>query len=207
VAESLIALTEGSGKSLHTFQRSIGGNTVEDQAVILGEQYLATYECNFGVSGAATTATAASHIFQVMAGASLKVRVRRIRLYQFAMATTVTVAQVNVMRLTSAGTGGGVNTLAPLDSTDAAAGATFMQLPTAKGSEGTTIWIGGVSMMQTLGASTAPMPPILDLNWDSLHSKPPIIPAGATNGICLKWVTAVAAGTVWADVLIDEGNF
>jgi hypothetical protein len=82
-----------------------------------------------------------------------------------------------------------------------------MTLPTVKGTEGAALWSGSVYMMQTIGASAQLQNPILDLDFDRPRSKPIIIPAGTANGICIKWVTAIAAGTVFANVLIDESNF
>ena len=78
MAESIVQVTEGSGKKLHTFNRTIGANSVEDEVVLLGENYLASYM----IVAAASAATANSHVLQIMAGASLKVRVRRIEVQQ-----------------------------------------------------------------------------------------------------------------------------
>ncbi len=204
MAESLIALTEGSGKNLHTFQRVIGVNTVEDQIVGLGEQYLAGYTV---VSGVISTATAASHLGQIMAGSSLKARIRRIELYQTGAATTATLMQVDVLRLTTAGTGGTSLTPNPSDTTDAAAGSTGMTLPSAKGTEGALLWRGAAYMMQTVAASSQLAEPILAIELDWNRSKPWVIAAGTTNGICIKNVTGVAGGTVAWTAWLDESNF
>jgi len=206
--ESLVQVTEGSGKLLHTFQRTIGANTVEDEVLITGENYLASYICNLGNGGAAvSTATANSHLVQVMAGATLKVRVRRIELWQSVMATTAAIGTIGIYRLTTAGTGGTVQAVSALDTSDAAAGATCMSLPTAKGTETTPIAFGTVDWMQTVTASNPFAQPVFVLDFDRPRSKPLIIPAGAANGIAVKCITAVAAATVWVNVFIDESNF
>jgi hypothetical protein len=205
---SLIAVTEGSGKNLESWQWVVGSNTVERQIIAQGEQHLASYVANFqGTATTASTATAASHIFQVMAGASLKVRIRRIEVYQSAMATAATVASVGLIRLTTAGTGGGAQSVLPLDASDAAAGATMMTLPTVKGSVGAFVWLGSMYLMQTVAASAQLNEPILVLDFDRPRSKPLIIAAGAANGIALHLVTAVAGATVWCNVWLDESNF
>lgn len=207
MAESTVSATEGSGaKKFHTFSRSIGGLTVEDEIVVLGDQYLATYSA---VSGSGiSAATAAAHWVQIMAGASLPVYVRRIKVTQVAMATAAAMADLLVLRLTTAGTGGTALGTPPWDSTDPASGGTVMTLPTAKGTEGNTLWRESVYFAQTLGASqNAPFGVLLDWDCDRLRTKPFRIPAGAANGLALKCNTAVAAATVTVSVLFTEATF
>jgi len=204
--ESLVALTEGSGKNLHTFQRVIGSNTVEDQSVINGENYLASYIAHMqGTNPSA--ATAAAHVLQIMAGASLKVRIRRIEMFQVGMATAAAVPIFQLYRLTTAGTGGTAVTPSALDPSDAACGATVMTLPTVKGTEGLQIAEGRPYFMQTLGASNQLINPTLVWDFDRPRSKPLIIAAGVTNGIAVKNVTGVAGATVSFNVWFDESNF
>lgn len=208
MAESIVQVTEGSGKKLHTFNRTIGANSVEDEVVILGENYLTSYVATSGfVVGSVSTATANSHLMQIMAGASNKVRIRRIALWQNTMATTVTMMDVRVYRLTTAGTGGSAITPAPLDPSDGASGATAMTLPTVKGTESTGIVPGTMYMMQTLAASAQLNQPGLFWEFDLTHTKPLIINAGTTNGIAIKNITAVAAASVVINVWLDESSF
>lgn len=207
MAESFVNVTEGSGKKLHTFNRTIGANDVHDEAVILGEQYLASYMATPNTLGGVTTATANSHLFQIMAGSSLKVRIRRIELMQLAMATTVLMMETRLYRLSTAGTGGTAHTPAPLDPSDSASGATCMTLPTAKGTEGSIVAWGAPYMMQTLTASAERDQPIAVWDFDRPRSKPLIIAAGTANGIAVKNVTAVAAATILFNVWFDESNF
>jgi hypothetical protein len=65
MSESIVQVTEGTGKKLHTNQRTIGANNVEDEYVIPGEYPLATY---FVQANAVSIATAAAHVIQIMAG-------------------------------------------------------------------------------------------------------------------------------------------
>jgi hypothetical protein len=204
MAESIVQVTEGAGKKLHTFNRTIGANSVEDEVVLNGEPYLATYTIT---TPAVSVATAAAHALQIMAGASLKVRVRRIQMFQIAAATAAVIADFNVLRLTTAGTGGGVVTASPLDPTDAASGATCMTLPTVKGTEGVALDAYNPYLIQTVGASTTMVSPAADRMYDLLRTKPIIIAAGAANGICVKVVAGYAAATVRFVVWIDESNF
>ena len=205
MAESIVQVTEGSGKKLHTFQRTIGANSVEDEVVLLGENYLASYI----VAPAAfvSTATANSHLLQIMAGASNRVRIRRIEIWQTGLATTVALMDTRIYRLTTAGTGGTAHTPNVLDPADGAAGFTAMTLPTVKGTEGVLFALSRPYMMQTLGASAQLNQPVLVWDFDRPRSKPLTIAAGTTNGIAIKNIDAVAAATVFINVWADESNF
>ena len=202
--ESLIqAAPDSSGKKVHTWQRTIGANNVEDEFTIPGEYPYASYSVD---SGNVSAATAASHLLQVMAGASLPVRIRRIRIEQFANATTGAAMALSITRLSTAGTGGTAVTPRPFDTTDAAAGATAMTLPTVKGTETVSIFEMVLTMRQTVAA--AGTQPDDFWEWTQLpNTKPIIIPAGAANGICIKNGTAIAAGTVIVTVELVETNF
>lgn len=204
MAESIVQVTEGTGKKLHTFNRVIGANTVEDEVVVNGEPYLASYTVTHGP---ASTATAASHITQIMAGASLRVRIRRIEVHQAGAVTAAAIGLFSLVRLTTAGTGGTALTPAPMDTSDAASGATAMTLPTVKGTESTQITLGAAYMMQTIGASTPLANPIYVVDFDRPRSKPLILQAGATIGVALKCITALAAGTVTVQWWLDETSF
>jgi hypothetical protein len=203
--ESIVQVTEGSGKKLHTFQRTIGANAVEDEVILHGEPYLASYIQN---ATAASTATANSHLLQLMAGASLNVYVRQIRCYQTALATTAAIARLQVLRLTTAGTGGTAQSAAQaLDTTDAAATATAMTLPTVKGTEAAVSLRGLTgSFIQTVptgGTSTL----IAVFDFERFRSKALRIPAGTANGIAVKNLDAVAAATLQIEIDFTEANF
>lgn len=204
MAESLVNTTEGSGKKLHTYQRTIGANNVEDEIALIGDQYLATYNAS---TAGVSAATANDHLIQIMAGSTLHVQIRRILVYQSALATTAAFANLQVLRLTTAGTGGTATTPAVYDPNDAGSGATAMSLPTAKGTEGTRLWNGSVGFTQTVPTAGI-SPALLDLDFDKNPRLKPIrIAPGTTNGICLKNLTAIAAATVIVDVFFTESNF
>lgn len=204
MAESIVQVTEGTGKKLRTNSRAIGANTTEEEYVLLGENGVASFTIAPG--GTASTATANSHLMQIMSGATNKVRIRRIEIYQVAMATAAAMMTLQIARLTTAGTGGTAVVPNPLDTVDAV-GATSMLLPTVKGTESQLMWTGAVYMMQTIAASAPALNPILVVDFDRPRSKPLLIPAGTTNGIAIKNVTAIAAATVLIQVWFDETSF
>lgn len=203
-AESLVQVTEGSGKKLHTMSRTIGANTTEDEVVIFGEPGLASYTTF--VNGA-STAVANTHLIQIMAGASLNVRIRRIEVHQAAAATAAVLADIRVIRLTTAGTGGTSALRQPLNPSAAAAGATAQSVPTAKGTEGNHMAIARPYLIQTIGASTPFVNPVAVWDFDRLRAEPLIIAAGVANGICVSNQAAYAAATVSILVWFDESSF
>lgn len=200
MAESYIQLpADSTGKKSHTFQKTIGANVVEDAIVAQGEPYLATYSVQ---SASISIATLDAHVFQIMAGSTLKVRIRRILVEQAALATTAGTVRFSILRLTTAGTGGTVIGVRPYDTADAAAGASCMTLPTVKGTEGNGMMVFNRSFAQAHPWST---PSIL---WEARpNAKPLIIPAGTGNGIALKNIIATAAATVSFFVEFDESSF
>lgn len=202
---SFIAVTPGSGAKLATGPTyTENANVVQDEKVVLGEQYVASY---LVTTAPTSTATANSHLLQIMAGASLKVRIRRIEMHQYGLATAATIMDTRLIRLTSAGTGGTGLGVPQADPADAAAGATAMTLPTVKGTEGSILFINRPYMMQTIAASAQLNQPILVWDFDRLHSKPLIIAAGAANGVVVKNVDSVPAAQVTILVWLDEAAF
>jgi hypothetical protein len=143
MARSFISVTQGAGTKLATNNYTDGADSKHDEIVVLGEQFLPTYGAT---RTSVSTATADSHLFQLMAGTSLKLRVRRILVRQVLNAGTVFTARLELWRLTTAGTGGTSTTPAPFESSDPACGATFMSLPTAKGTEGAILLADGIGL-------------------------------------------------------------
>ncbi len=196
---TFVQVTQGSGTKLHTATHVEGADTVHDEVVIPGEPYLASYVVGFA---AISIATSADHVIQIMAGASLLVRIRHIFLCQTGLAGAVGNAAFVIHRLTTAGTGGTVITPRALDTADGAAGATTQTLPTTKGTEGNFYQRFSLGMFATA--------PITVLGWDwtqPLNSKAFVIPAGTANGMCIKISTGVASATVSGYVEFDESNF
>lgn len=190
MAENIVNVTEGSGKKLHTWDTTIGANLVQDEFVVPGEYPYPTYVAAFNnVSIAGTTPSV-----QIMAGASLKVRIRRIHLEQRTNATTAGITAVQFQRLTSAGTGGGVITPRPYDTADAASGATCMTLPTVLGTVSLVLFTTVLSMRQALPASGTVPDDVYE--WVAPpNGKSIVIPVGATQGLNIQF-GVVAGATV-----------
>ena len=206
MAEATVNVTEGSGKKLHAWDRSIGGNTVLDEYIQHGEPALATYQVS---CTATSSATANSHVITINAGASLHVYIRRIMVFQVGLATTAAFCEWDLLRTTTAApTGGTAFTPIAFNSTeDGGSGATAMTLPTVKATEGNPLGRYSSYFVQTANASVVQAQPMLDINFDQLRIKAPRIPSGTTNGIALKNLTAIAAATVRVNVWLVEANF
>jgi hypothetical protein len=185
-AEGMVSVTEGAGKNLHSYSRTVGAYTVQEQAVTFAEYPLATYTA---VITNISAATANDHWIQVMAGASLNVRIRRIRIWQAVAATAANVGTIELWRLTSAGTGGTAVTPGRYDPSDAAAGAAGMTLHVMADAPAGGGWD-------------------LVYEWEQRPDcKPIIIPAGTSNGIAVKGVTAIASATVNGFIEFVETSF
>jgi hypothetical protein len=191
MAESEIQVTSSGGTRVRTDTKSIGGQTRHQEFFLQGEHSLAAY----GVHAAGLSiATLNDHLIQIMAGSSLVVRLRRIWIWQAALAGAANTVAFDLLRLTTAGTGGGTITPRPLDSADSASGATVMSLPTVKGTEGVQIIRGRLGIVAAQPTNPNGQPLVL---WDSRpDSKPLIIPSGTSNGIAVKVVGNVATATV-----------
>lgn len=200
-----IRVTEGSGKYIAagaTYTEN--ALTVRDEKAIIGEPYLAEY---IATPPAVLTTTAASHLCQIMAGSALNVYIRSIEIYQLAAATAAAIDEIDIFRLTTAGTGGGVVVPVPLDTTDAAAGFTCMTLPTVKGTEAAApIYRVSAQFTQTIAAQSGGKqgPLLAVIDFDTLRGKALRIPAGTANGIAIKNITARAAATVLIVVRASE---
>ncbi|HEV8282347.1 MAG TPA: hypothetical protein VGQ02_10830 [Candidatus Limnocylindrales bacterium] len=199
MAETTVLIPDTGTKKAHFWDRSIGGNTVLDEFVIPGEYPYASYTAT---ANGLSTATSGADLMQLMAGASLNLFVRRIEVQQQAAAGAVAPTVIQIVRLTSAGTGGTVVTPRRAQLTDAASGATAMTLPTAQGATSDIyynrpLWLGTAAI------------PILDYwVWEARpNSKGLFIAAGVTNGIVLNLVTGVATSTVTVNIDFVEVNF
>src|SRR3972149_4253583 len=204
MAESYTNITEGPGKKQHSFQRTIGANAVEDNVVIAGEPYLASYVATVAGVANVSVANVNDHLMQLMAGASLNLYVRRVHIAQQVLAGSAPLGAWSLCRLTAAGTGVSALTPRPLDPGDAASGATARYAVTAsKGTEG--VFLFGESMMLP---STAVAPAgRSDVSFDLLRTKAIRIPAGTSNGIAIKNGAAIASASVVITIWFDEANF
>lgn len=202
MAHTIIQVNSGSGPKLAGDDYTDGANTVIDQRVTAGEYKQASYTVD--TITAISAATGADHLLQIMAGSSLNVRIRRIRIDQGGLITAAALLTVGIYRLTTAGTGGTAITPQKLDNGDAASGATAQTLPTAKGTEGSLLEVLTMWPIQTAATSGVPGPgPFCE--WVSRTDiKPIIIPAGTSNGIALKVITGRAGLTVYPSVDLVE---
>lgn len=195
MSESKVAVTEGSGKNLRTWDRTVSAVLVQEQYVLHAEPAVATYIVS---GGNISTATSASQLFAIQAGSSNHVRIHGIEVTQSAAAGSTTRARVVLYRLTTAGSGGTTMNVFRPDNGEASAGMTAQTLPSSKGTLGT--YAGAWNFTLT----TAPASGYLTLNfaWDRL--KPIIIPAGTSNGLALSLDTGIASATVDVVVYCSE---
>lgn len=199
MAESFTEVTPGSGVKLHSFERTIGTNAVQDGVVVLGEPYLPGYAAN--ANGIAANA-AGDRIFTLRAGASLKVRIWRVEVWMHAAAAATAYQLINFRRITSH-SGGTSFTPQALDTTSAAPGALLVGLPTA-GTLGAILF----SRNLQIGTATTLLPDQALVGWEATAGRGPIIiPAGTTNGFGATVTSSIATVTYGVNVWFDESSF
>lgn len=174
-------------KLLHTEQRSISGSNREDQYVQQGESAYNT----FSFRGSASIATSGDHLLQIMADGTNYTRLKRVYITATAdIPASADVAQIQLVRLSTAGTGGGTVNAQEYDSADTYGGA-GMTLPSSKGTEGVALyeWHLGLPATQ-LGTPHS-------IVWEALPGMKPIIFGTATSaGVAFKIITGIASTTV-----------
>lgn len=200
MAEDLVV---AGSKNLHTWSKTIGASLVADEFILPGEYPYPTYRA---LSLSTSIATANDHVIQLMAGSSLLIRLRYLRVEQGTNATTATLGSFSLFRLTTAGTGGSAVTPRALDPADSASGATLMTLPSSKGTEGVQLEQFGLAMRQTIAATGTQIDDIYEWRQGAFE-KPIIIPSGTSNGLALKSTTAVANATVNVMMVFVETAF
>jgi hypothetical protein len=194
VATSLIAFTDGSGKNWESFQRTRNSTAYENLVVLPGEPAQPTFTA---LASSIVTTTGASHLIMLQADGTLYTRIKRIMVEQVVGATTATLAQLQIVRVSTAGTGGSAITARGLDAADSYAG-TIATLPTVKGTEGNILLQKRLWLLQTV--NTQPN------MWEWVSSpsdgrKAITIGPTSTDGIVLKIVTGIATSTV--DITIE----
>jgi len=195
MARSAINITEGAGKALDTFQRTVGGTALEGQIVILGLPFVATYSV---VASSISTATSAAHVLELMAGVTNHVRVESFRIKQVVSAGAAAMLSIQLLRLTTAGTGGTGVTARPYDTADTVS-ATAMTLAAVKGTEGVQLGQIDIPLRAAIVAAE------YEYIWTTPPGvKPLIIPAGTANGLTWKIVTGVATSTISIVVTFSE---
>lgn len=197
--DSQVTVVEGaSGKMLAHTQRSVASNTVYQQQSVISEAYLPSYT---GVVTTAMTMGANDHLFELQGSTINRLYLRKIEVFQLANATAVSAA-VQLMRTTTAGTGGSSYPPVALDPTSSVTTATFRGgLSANKGTEGAVL---GEWTMQMFAAPGVLAIPALVQEWSDPRVQPPTISAGNANGLALKLITAVTSGTCLVTVTFSE---
>lgn len=192
MAESIVQVTEGTGKKLHTNSYTVGANTVEDEFVVPGPFPYATYEVH---ANSVSMATANDHLLCLNAGATLKLRIIRIRWDQAGSAAAAGIGNIRVTRTTTTDpTGGTAVTANPFDTSDAAAGGHGRTIPAVKGTETVDLARFTVALRQAISATSSQVDDAWE--WTALTwEKAIVVPAGVTNGLVLVNSTAVAGAS------------
>lgn len=198
--------TPGSGFKIATGPTyTENSNVVQDQKVIQGLQYLPTYRIVSAAGVPLTTAN--SHLLQIMAGGSLNVYIRHLWVWLLLATGTIANDNLQLLRLTSAGTGGTAITAVPLDPADAAAGASGMTIPSAKGTEAALVSNKTAVIVQAWPPNGGESQLVAHWDFGDDLSKMLKIAAGVANGVVLKNVSAVATATVTIEAEVIEAPF
>lgn len=191
-SDSVIQITDAASatKYLHTSSRSYGGTTKEDQLYLKAQPVRATYRA---YCSAVITTTSASHLAFIQADGTNYSFITGFWIAQTTLAGAVATANVQVIRTSTAGTGGTTISAYPLDAADTSPYAgTVMTLPTAKGTEGVTLMGGPVGI-----TATNPMTTVNQWFWRADDDEKPItIGTATTDGICFKLITGIATSKV-----------
>ncbi len=179
------------GGSDGTNARTIVTDTAGNINVTPGASVHATYVA----SVTAIAATTASQIIVIEAPTANRVFIRRIVIWNIGTDTSAGTVDFNLVRTTTAGTGG-VITPAQMDTADAAFGGVVRSLPSPGGTLGTVIFHMTIDVNNT---ATTQAPYIIDFDGNRA-GKPPIIPAGTANGIALYSPGATGAAAFAASI-------
>lgn len=203
MAEGFVNVTEGSGKKLHTWDRTIGANTVHDEFTQAGEFPYATYVVPILTAGSAAN----DHLLSIQAGASLNLRLRSIVIRQAGNAAAAGVLILELRRLSAvAHSGGTAITPSPLDAADAASGFTARSIPTTKGTEGVLVGTKALVVRQAILTTASQQDGWADWQFDNPRQKALTVAAGSSNGIAIKTLNATTA-TFTIEAIVSEQNF
>jgi len=195
---SSVQLNEGTGiRVAASATYTENALTVRDEKVILGEPYLATYV----VSTAVTLAT--GHLLQIMADSSNKIRVRRVTVSQYAVAPAAGTTLFELVRLTTAGTGGSALTARPLDTTEVAFGGDVRSAVGTPGTVGANLGFRGMAIR-----TAEPAGDWIEWDFDRPRSKSIIIAAGTANGLLFRANSGyTGGGALSIEVLFETSPF
>ena len=187
---SVVSVAEpGSpSKYLHTNARTISAVAREDQYVLLGQPAYPTYTA---IASGISIATTAAHVLMVMADGTNYTRLVRATVTPTDdIPAAANVATIQIVRLSTAGSGGGAVTVGAMDSADTYAG-TVQTLPSAKGTEGVVLWQGRIPLV---AAQPVVIPPVYFEQHP--HAKPLTFGTATSSGIAFKVVTGIASCTL-----------
>lgn len=194
MSDSVIAVSEGSGKNYRANERTIASTTTEEIYVQRAEPANPTY---VAMASSIATTTSASHLMFIMADGTNYTRIKRIYIEQVVGASAATLIQLQVFRLSTAGSGGTTVTARGLDAADTYAG-TIQTLPTVKGTEGVQLLQKRMQLLTTAQVAATTVNPTA---WEWLaHEedgrKPIVFGTTSTDGIAIKIVTGITTGTL-----------
>ncbi len=188
MSESVVGVDDGTDKFLHTDQRTISSTAKESQFVLEEEAVRATYSA---IATSVSTATSSSHMLSINGDGTNYVRLRRLNITQTVAAGAATLANIQIVRISTLASGGGAITARPYDAGDSAFGGTAQSLPSSKGTEGTVLWIGRLWLTNSIAAQPN------TIEWVARSNMKPIIFGTATtDGIVIKIATGIASGQV-----------
>ena len=173
----------------HTNQRSIASVDREDQYTLPGQNAYPTYTA---IANGISIETSASHLLIIQADGTLYTRLLRVWITPTDdVPAAASVANIQIVRVTTAGSSGSAVTPAPYDTADTYAGV-VQTLPSSKGTEGAVLWQRRLVIPATV-AITVPDAPFYEAHpW----GKPIVFGAGTGAGICFKMVAGIASATV-----------
>lgn len=198
MAESELAVTPGSGLNLRTDTKTISGTTRHQQVMLLGDASVPTYTA-IGIS--CSLASSGDHLLIVQGDGSNYTRIHRITI-RGATPGTAGVADIRVLRTSTAGSGGGTVNARAFDAADTTPYAGLcMTDPTSRGTEGDQLLQFRLPTYASTGSSGM-------VEWKAGdRSKPIIIGTSTANGICVKIQTGIATVTVDVEVEFTVTSF
>lgn len=196
MADDSVGIATSTDAYLDTVSRTIDSQERHAQRHIAGWSGDPTYVVR---ASGISVATTAAHILQVMGDGTNYSRILRYRITPTDdIPAAASVLSIQLVRLTTAGTGGSAVTPRGYDPADSAYGGGAQTLPSSKGTEGNALLQHRIQLPASL--------PFLSVastwTWEaSPFGKPIIFGTGTTSGIVWKVETGVASCTV--DVVVE----
>jgi hypothetical protein len=200
---SYVMVNDGTGSKVSFVQRSKSSNTVNETEVSLSLPYIPGYRLT--TPSPVSLATASSHLMQFLGSAINRDLLRFIEVTQVGNAAASKQVEFELLRLTTAGTGGTSITPNPSDLVDPATSARGMTLPSAKGTESSLMGKKAGPILTT--AATAGHERVVRFTFPETgdnSTKPVTTASGATTGWVLKNVQSDATCTVLISAEFQE---